>query len=76
MLLSILSAAAQEESLSISKNLKWSYQKRMKSGEFITAKAPAGYRLQKGVLLPDPKQATIIQRNFSSISIGSERGKK
>ena len=75
MLLSILSAAAQEESLSISKNLKWSYQKRMKAGEFITAKAPAGYRLQKGVLLPDPKQATIIQRIFHQYLSGQSAEK-
>ena len=38
MLLSILGSAAQEESLSISKNLKWSYRRRMKSGDFITSK--------------------------------------
>lgn len=75
MLLSILSAAAQEESLSISKNLKWSYQQRMKSGEFITAKAPAGYRLQKGVLIPDPKQATIIQRIFHQYLSGQSAEK-
>ena len=45
MLLSILGSAAQEESLSISKNLKWSYRRRMRSGDFITCNAPLGYFL-------------------------------
>ena len=40
MLLSILGAAAQEESLSISKNLKWNYRHRMKNGDFTTHIAP------------------------------------
>ena len=44
-------------------------------GEFITAKAPAGYRLQKGVLLPDPKQATIIQRIFHQYLSGQSAEK-
>ena len=45
MLLSILGSAAQEESLSISKNLKWSIRKRMQKGDFITCRAPYGYIL-------------------------------
>lgn len=45
MLLSILGSAAQEESLSISKNIKWSIRKRMQSGDFLTCRAPYGYIL-------------------------------
>lgn len=54
MMLSILGAAAQEESLSISRNLKWSYRRRMRSGDFITCSAPLGYYLKDRTLFPDP----------------------
>ena len=66
MLLSILSAAAQEESLSISKNLKWSIRKRMKSGEFLTCRAPYGYILKGRKLEIHPQEAEIIRFIFRS----------
>lgn len=70
MLLSILGAAAQEESLSISKNLKWSYRKRMKSGDFITCSAPLGYCLENNQLIPDPEEVPIIEYIFESYLSG------
>lgn len=70
MLLSILGSAAQEESLSISKNLKWSYQRRMKSGDFITCSAPIGYSLENGTLVPDPQEVPIVKYIFNSYLAG------
>ena len=70
MLLSILGSAAQEESLSISKNLKWSYRRRMKSGDFITCNAPLGYFLKNGTLIPDPQEVPIVEYIFSSYLAG------
>lgn len=70
MLLSILGSAAQEESLSISKNLKWSYRRRMRSGDFITCNAPLGYFLKEGALVPDPQEVPIVQYIFSSYLAG------
>ena len=65
MLLSILGSAAQEESLSISKNLKWSYRRRMKSGDFITCKALRWVIFFKTTLLmPDPKEVPDCQIYF------------
>lgn len=46
MLLCLYSASAQQESESISQNLRWSYKRRMERGEFITCTAPLGYRLR------------------------------
>ena len=66
MLLSILSAAAQEESLSISMNLKWSVRKRMKSGEFLTCRAPYGYILRGRNLEIQPQEAEIVRFIFQS----------
>ena len=70
MLLSILSAAAQEESLSISKNLKWCYRKRMSSGDFITCNAPLGYSLEHNRLVPNPREVPVIEYIFSSYLAG------
>ena len=70
MLLSILGAAAQEESLSISQNLKWSYRRRMRSGDFITCSAPIGYALKNGELIPDPREVPIVEYIFSSYLAG------
>lgn len=66
MLLSILGSAAQEESLSISKNLKWSIRKRMQKGDFITCRAPYGYILSGGTLEIFPPEAKVIRFIFSS----------
>jgi len=66
----MLSAASQEESLSISKNLKWSYQKRLNSGDFITCSAPLGYFLKDNQLIPDPEEVPIVQYIFNSYLSG------
>ena len=70
MLLSILGSAAQEESLSISKNLKWSYRRRMKSGDFITSKAPLGYFFENNTLVPDPQEVPIVKYIFNGYLAG------
>lgn len=64
MLTAVFAACAQAESQSISKNLKWSYQKRMESGNFITQKYPFGYRLVDGQLVIDEDEAAIVQKIF------------
>lgn len=70
MMLSILGAAAQEESLSISRNLKWSYRRRMRSGDFITCSAPLGYYLKDRTLIPDPQEVPVVQYIFGSYLSG------
>ena len=50
LLTAIFSMIAQKESEAISENIRWTYQKKMKKGSFITCKAPFGYRLVKGGL--------------------------
>lgn len=70
MLLSILGAAAQEESLSISKNLKWSYRRRMKSGDFITSKDLLGYSFTNNTLVPIPEEIPIVEYVFNSYLVG------
>ena len=65
MQLTLLAMAAQEESTSISKNMRWSIQKRMESGSFVTKYAPFGYRLEGGVLFPEPEEARVVKAVFT-----------
>jgi len=55
---------AQQESESISQNMRWSYQKRMQSGDYNTSKAPYGYTLENGELIVKESEAAVIRRIF------------
>ena len=70
MMITIMGGLAQEESVSISKNMKWSYQKRMQSGTFITQCAPFGYRLQNNMLYVQEDEAEIVNEIFDYILSG------
>ena len=65
MQLTLLAMAAQEESTSISKNMKWSIQKRMESGAYKGSSAPFGYRLENGELILVPEEAKIVGEIFA-----------
>ena len=64
MLLSMICAAAQEESQSISKNLKWGIHKRMQAGTYTNSAVPFGYRIEEHQLAIDNAQAKIIADIF------------
>ena len=55
LMVSVSASLAQEESISISKNQRMSYQRRMERGEFITCSAPFGYQIVDG------KNLTIVE---------------
>lgn len=56
--------AAQRESETISENMRWSYQKRMESGEFNCCRAAYGYDLIDGELQINEAEAEVIRRIF------------
>ena len=64
MQLTLLAMAAQEESVSISKNMKWSIQKRMDAGTYLGNIAPYGYRLEEGQLHINEAEASVVRRIF------------
>lgn len=64
MLTAIFAACAQAESESISKNMRWSYQKRMQSGTFIPPYLPYGYIRSGDSIVLEPDQAKVVQRIF------------
>ena len=67
MMVSVFSALAQQESISISQNLRMSYQRRMQKGEFLTANPPLGYKLKDGCQLEvDPESAETVRWIFQT----------
>lgn len=59
--------------MSISGNLRWSYRHRMKSGRFVTCKAPFGYRLIDGGLQVNEPEAAIVRYVFGSYLNGKSK---
>ena len=72
MLLSIICAVAQEESLSISQNMKWGIHKRMRTGNYITNATPFGYTQINHQLVPEKNNAMIVNDIFKSYLSGME----
>lgn len=71
LVLAILSSLAQEESESISKNVKWGNQKRIKSGKYRAGTAPYGYELDSdGSYVIIPAEADIVRFIFESVVSG------
>lgn len=70
LLLAISGAQAQEESISISKNMRWSAEKRMQNGTFIASMTPYGYELKDGELEIIDEEAEIVKLIFSSFLSG------
>ena len=71
LILSILSSLAAEESVSISKNSKWSIKKRFQNGTYKLANPPYGYDYKDGTLIPNQEQAQIVKRIFAEVLAGS-----
>lgn len=65
MQLAMFAMAAQEESLSISRNIQWSYQKRMENGTFWGTRTPYGYKLTNGQLEVVADEAKIVNDIFN-----------
>lgn len=61
MLLSMICAVAQEESLSISQNMKWGIHKRMQNGTYVNASTPFGYRQENHKLVPYESEAVTVR---------------
>lgn len=71
LMVSVSGSLAQEESVSISQNMRWSYQKRMQAGEFITCNAPFGYRLVNGKNLAiNEQEAEVVRWVFTQYLAG------
>ena len=70
LLTAMFSAIAQKESESISGNMRWSYQHRMKSGTFLPSSVPFGYIIRGKDIVVNDEQAEVIRKIFSSYLAG------
>ena len=75
MMITIMGGLAQEESVSISQNLRWGYQKRMQAGNVKSIIAPYGYKVYEGKLVVSEKEAEIVRYIFNSYLNGAGCGK-
>ena len=72
LMVSVSGALAQQESISIGQNQRQSYKRRMERGEFITCKAPYGYRLKDGKNLEIcTEEAAVIRMIFARYLAGT-----
>ena len=65
LILSILSSMAEDESHSISKNNKWSIQKRFEQGDYVISYPPYGYINDGGEMRIVPQEAEVVKRIFN-----------
>ncbi|MCM1529701.1 MAG: recombinase family protein [Alistipes sp.] len=66
MMITIMGGLAQEESTSISQNMRWSVQKRMQNGTYVLPHAPYGYRIENKQLIIVEEEAKIIRLIYDS----------
>lgn len=65
LMLSILGSLAEDESVSISGNEKWSIQNRFKNGTYVISYPPYGYVNADKEMVVVPEQAEIVRKIFS-----------
>ena len=70
LMLSILASMAEEESVSISQNSKWSVKKRFETGTFKISYPPYGYDNICGEMILVPEQAEVIKQIFADTLAG------
>ncbi|MBQ1492495.1 MAG: recombinase family protein, partial [Blautia sp.] len=73
-LLTLLSAFAENESRSLSSNMKWGIRKRFEAGTYKSAKVPYGYRKTESGFVIDPVESETVRRIFYSFLEGKGAG--
>lgn len=75
LMLSILASLAEEESVSISENTKWSIKKRFQNGTYVISYPPYGYANQDGEMVIVPEEAETIRKVFADLLDGKSTQK-
>ena len=70
LLLSIMSSLAEDESLSIAENEKWSIRKQFENGTFKISYAPYGYSVHDGKMIINEDEAKWVRWIFSEAMNG------
>ena len=74
LMLSILGGLAENESVSISQNAKWSIQRRFRKGTFVVSYPPYGYKNIDGRMVVDDEQAKVVRVMFAEMLSGKSPG--
>ncbi|MBR6616411.1 MAG: recombinase family protein [Oscillospiraceae bacterium] len=70
IMITILGGLAQEESVSISQNMRWSVRKRMENGTYVLPSLPYGYTNEKESLIQIPEEIETVKWIFSQYLSG------
>lgn len=73
LMLTLLASFAQEETISISNNVKWTIRKRMSEGNPNMRNIVYGYRWKDDTLIVVPEEAKIVRRIFQNFLDGKSR---
>ena len=73
LMLSILASFAQEESRSISDNVKWGIRKRFENGDPCGRPPVFGYKWEEDKLVIVPEEAAVVRRIFQNFIDGKSR---
>lgn len=68
--LTMMESQAQEESISLSRNVKMGIQYRMENGEYVSSLAPYGYDIVNRKYVVNEAEAKIVRRIFSEYISG------
>ena len=74
VMLSILASFAQEESTSLSNNIKWAFQKKFREGRIHSHHSTLGYRWDEDEMVIVPEEAEIVRFIFDSYIGGMSTG--
>lgn len=64
MMITVMGGLAQEESVSISRNVQWAIQKRMQNGTFLQSVEPYGYRIVDRKFVICEEEAKIVREIY------------
>lgn len=70
VMLSILASFAEQESVSLSNNIKWTFQKKFRNGEVHSHQRMLGYRWEGDERLVVPEEAEIVRFIFDEYLAG------
>ena len=73
-MLSILASFAQEESTSLSNNIKWTFQKKFRNGEVHSHQKMLGYAWKGDEMVIVPEEAETVRFIFNSYIAGKSTG--
>lgn len=75
LMLTLLASFAQEESRSLSENIKWAVRKKFEQGQLFGGRDMLGYYIQEGTLHIIPEEAEIVKRIYQDYLSGMGIGK-